>query len=163
MCGLALPQWPRCNIKWYRKGRFKALNSDFSLLLSALKVSLFILLFGTIVGDFALLGDVGNRAVHSLWEQPPAFFDQEGRLAMVLRQTSNFPLQQHFPATTACSAVQDSKEDCPTSRLCRKAFWANQACKNTLLSLISSFLPDACLPKWAVSAQVRQGFKSCFH
>lgn len=47
------------------------------------KVSLFILLFGTIVGDFALLGDVGNRAVHSLWDAPPAFIDQDGRLVMV--------------------------------------------------------------------------------
>lgn len=52
--------------------------------MNALKVSLFILLFGTIVGDFALLGDVGNRAVHCLWDSPPAFIDKDGRLVMVL-------------------------------------------------------------------------------
>lgn len=48
-----------------------------------MQLSLFILLFGTIVGDFALLGDVGNRAVHSLWDTPPAFIDEDGRLVMV--------------------------------------------------------------------------------
>ncbi len=47
------------------------------------QASLFILLFGTIVGDFALLGDVGNRAVHSLWDTLPAFVDEDGRLVMV--------------------------------------------------------------------------------
>lgn len=52
-------------------------------LVNFVKVSLFILLFGTIVGDFALLGDVGNQAMHSLWDTPPAFIDPNGRLVMV--------------------------------------------------------------------------------
>ena len=48
-----------------------------------MKVSLVMLLFGTIVGDFALLGDVGNQAIHSLWDELPPFFDPHGRLLMV--------------------------------------------------------------------------------
>lgn len=44
------------------------------------------------MGDFALLGDVGNRAVHSLWDSPPAFVDQDGRLVMVLLVIMILPL-----------------------------------------------------------------------
>lgn len=49
-----------------------------------LQVSLVALLFGTIVGDFALLGDVGNTAVHSWFDTPPAWLDPHGRIVMVL-------------------------------------------------------------------------------
>ena len=53
-------------------------------MLQAAQVSLIALLFGTIVGDFALLGDVGNRAILGLWDHPPHWVTAgDGRVVMV--------------------------------------------------------------------------------
>ncbi len=49
------------------------------------QVSLILLLFGTVIGDFALLADVGQRALRRLSPSPPALLvDYDGRGIMVL-------------------------------------------------------------------------------
>jgi hypothetical protein len=49
------------------------------------QVSLMLLLFGTVIGDFALLADVGQRALRRLTPDPPAaLVGHDGRGIMVL-------------------------------------------------------------------------------
>jgi hypothetical protein len=52
---------------------------------AATQVSLVLLLFGTVIGDFALLADVGQRALRRLSPAPPAVLvDHDGRGIMLL-------------------------------------------------------------------------------
>lgn len=49
------------------------------------QLSLMLLLFGTVIGDFALLADVGQRALRRLSPAPPALLvNHSGRGIMVL-------------------------------------------------------------------------------
>jgi hypothetical protein len=49
------------------------------------QVSLILLLFGTVIGDLALLADVGQRALRRLSPSPPALLvDHDGRGIMVV-------------------------------------------------------------------------------
>lgn len=52
---------------------------------AATQVSLVLLLFGTVIGDFALLADVGQRALRRLSLAPlPLLVDHDGRGIMLL-------------------------------------------------------------------------------
>ena len=82
-----------------------------SATLQAAQVSLIALLFGTIVGDFALLGDVGNRAILGLWDHPPHWVTAgDGRVVMVrvpLSPLHALLLNVLLPALSPPSAAAD--------------------------------------------------------
>lgn len=64
--------------------RYNWRQSSYQPLSLFVQISLFILLFGTIVGDFALLGSTAQLAVHNLsGGSLPKWLDENGRMILV--------------------------------------------------------------------------------